>query len=289
MKRKSLLFLVSLLMLSIATCTTFAVQNIASKKEKIPILMYHHLAYNAEGLNTSITSPNKFKQEMIYIKKLGYNTIHFKDYISYKEKGTALPDNPIIITFDDGYYSNYQYAYPILKELNMKATISIVGWSVGREYNKDNKTLIYKHFSWEQAKEMYDSGFIDIQHHTYDLHSDDGITKGVNRKPNETQTQYEKRFIDDTLKMKNLIESKIGNEVIVYTYPYGISNPTTEKLIKKMGFKISLTVNNGVSNFTSGLYLLDRISMTPKIKSIDLMKNILFEQSMIIKEGENKQ
>lgn len=252
------------------------------EQNKIPILIYHHLTPDSKQWNYSTISPEKFKKEMLYLKSLGYTTINFKDYIEYKENGKKLPDNPIIITLDDGYYSNYEYAYPILKELKMKATISVIGWAVGREYNKDNATPISRHFTWEQAKEMYDSGLIDIQNHSYDLHESNNIIIGTDKFPNETQLQYEKRFKEDTLKAKQLIETKVGNKVIVYTYPYGTYNETAEKILKELGFKVSLTTENGLSDFNNGLYLLKRINM-PNIKSQALINDILQMQNENIK------
>ncbi|HOA20402.1 MAG TPA: polysaccharide deacetylase family protein [Sedimentibacter sp.] len=244
------------------------------EKNKIPILIYHNLTYDSSKWNDVTISPDKFREEMISLKKLGFTTIHFKDYIEYREKRKKLPRNPIIITFDDGYYSNYKYAYPILKDLNMKATISVIGWSVGRQYNKDNITPIARHFTWAQAKEMYDSGYIDIQNHSYDLHDLNSITKGTEKSQYETQAEYERRFREDTLKQKKLIESNVGNEVIVYTYPYGIYNETNEKILKELGFKVTLTTESGISDLDNGLNILKRINMSG-IESKELINQIL--------------
>jgi len=245
-----------------------------TEQNKIPILIYHNLTFDSSQWNDITISPDKFREEMISLKKLGFTTIHFKDYIEYKENKKKLPSNPIIITFDDGYYSNYKYAFPILKELNMKATISVIGWSVGREYNKDNTTPITRHFTWAQAKEMYDSGLIDIQNHSYDLHDLNSITKGTEKSPHESQEEYEKRFREDTLKQKKLIESNVGNDVIAYTYPYGIYNETNEKVLKELGFKVSLTTESGISELDNGLFILKRINMSG-IKSYELINQIL--------------
>ncbi len=250
---------------------------------RIPILMYHHISEDPLEWNSSIISPDKFREDMLYLKALGYNTIHFKDYIDFIENGKELIDNPILITFDDGYLSNYQYAYPILKELDMKATISIVGWSVGRKYHKDGSTPIYEHFTWEQAKEMYNSGTIDIQHHTYDLHNEGDVLhygKGVSRKENENEEDYIKRFTNDTVKLKKLIEQNIGNEAILYVYPYGMYNETTEKIIKELGFKVSVTTKMGITPISDELYLLNRINMPSDVSSPELMKKILEYQGI---------
>lgn len=231
------------------------------KNINVPILMFHHLSLDSSKWNYITMSPDRFEEKMHKLKQSGFNTISFKDYIDYINGKMVLPKNPIIITFDDGYYSNYEYAFPILKKLNMKATISVVGWSMGRELGKDNISSINKHFTWEQAKEMYDSGLIDIQSHSYDLHDYNRDSMGVNRKAYESQEQYEKRFKDDTYKMMNLIKTHIGNEPLVYTYPYGIYNETTEKVLKELGYKVTLTTIDGVSEVFDDLFLLKRINV----------------------------
>lgn len=261
-----------------------------SEQFKIPILMYHHLSEDSSKWNSGVVSPDKFREDMLYLTTLGYTTIHFGEYIDFLENGSTLPDNPILITFDDGYYSNYEYAYPILKKYNMKATFLIIGWSVGRTTFIDSDKPIIPHFSWEEAKEMYDSGLVDIQHHTYDLHSPEGLSYGyqvpcsigVDKIPNETQEEYEARFIADTIKLKNMIEEKIGNDVFVYAYPYGVHNETTEKLLQDLGFKVSLTTISGITDIKDSLIGLKRIHMPSDMCSIDLFKNILSEQGQDI-------
>ena len=249
-----------------------------SLDSKIPVLMYHHISSDPEAWNDIIISPEKFKEDMLYLKALGYNTIHFKDYFNAVENGTNLPENPIIITFDDGYRSNYVFAYPVLKELNMKATIFIIGWSVGGQYDGYDRKPFIPHFTWEEGKEMYDSGVIDIQNHSYDLHNfGDNITqgKGVSRLEEENIADYVSRFFEDTNKLTNLIEEKIGNDVIVFSYPYGIYNELSEIILEDMGFKASLSVHDGIRDFKNGHYLLERINMPNRIPSSKLMKKIL--------------
>ena len=119
---------------------------------------------------------------MQYIKDRGYEPISFEQLIEYHENRRELPEKPIIITFDDGYLSNYELAYPILKEFNFKAAIFVIGVSFG------NKDLAYPHFGWAEAREMKASGLVSIESHTYDLHRNDIL--GVSMFQGESVQDY---------------------------------------------------------------------------------------------------
>jgi peptidoglycan/xylan/chitin deacetylase (PgdA/CDA1 family) len=241
---------------------------------KIPVLMYHEVTTDSTKWDYATISPEKLRSDLTALRDNGFTPIFFKD-IDQARKGKAnLPVKPVLVTFDDGYYNNYEFAYPILQEMKMKATISVIGWSVGRQYHLDNVTLITRHFTWEEGKEMYDSGLVDIQSHSFNLHNQSDTENGVAPFPGESAADYTKRFKADTQKLKDLIESKIGNKVIVYTYPYGVYNETSEALIKELGFEYSLTVDDGVSDFNVSPYLLKRINAPIEMPSADLIKAI---------------
>jgi peptidoglycan/xylan/chitin deacetylase (PgdA/CDA1 family) len=251
----------------------------AAEPLKIPIITYHHLSDNPKDWNPSTVSTSKFKAEMVALKELGYTPIHFKDVLFAEEKAAKLPKYPILITFDDGYLSNYKLAYPILKELDMKATISVIGYNRGRG-SQDGEEInqVLRHFSWEQAREMYRSGLIDIQYHTFNLHkSGDGSFFGRGMMPlqYETSEDYQQRLQSDMKEMTRIIEHEVGNEVIVCTYPFGLYTSDSEKIAKKNGLKFTLTTKEGISNLSSSHYLLQRLNMDAFSSSYDLMKRIL--------------
>ncbi len=148
---------------------------IKSISTDVPVLLYHHIEPGADGSNGSIISLERFEEHMKALKENGYNAITCSDLISYAENGTKLPNKPILITFDDGYQSNYEYAYPILKKYGLKGTIFVIGSFFGSDTYKDTDMKIIPHFGMSEAQEMVDSGVIEIQSHTYDMHqSKDG-------------------------------------------------------------------------------------------------------------------
>ena len=110
---------------------------------EIPILCYHRIldvAANDEfpfdgGLIDA--SIDNFQWQMEYIKN-HYHPISFKSLLNFISGQGELPRRPIIITFDDGYDDNYINAFPILKKLNMPATIFLATGYIGK-----NKTFWY--------------------------------------------------------------------------------------------------------------------------------------------------
>ena len=80
------------------------------------------------GVSGSATiSPEAFRKQIQALSDAGYNAISLDQLRDYVYNGTPLPAKPIVLTFDDGYLSNYADAFPVLKEYNMKATISSIG------------------------------------------------------------------------------------------------------------------------------------------------------------------
>ncbi|HBY21648.1 MAG TPA: hypothetical protein DEG71_11725 [Clostridiales bacterium] len=189
-----------------------------NSKNLVPIIIYHNFDRNANKKDTSTFDINKFERNLIYLKNNGYNTIFAKDL------DKPLPEKPIVITMDDGYMSNYKLAFPLLKKYDMKATIFIIGWSVGAQ----NTHYSLSFFNWNQAKEMVDSKLIDIESHSYDLHSEKGYSygegkiceKGVGKLLNETDEDYIKRVKADYKKIYNLITEHLNYEPKVFAYPY---------------------------------------------------------------------
>ncbi|MBF0483601.1 MAG: polysaccharide deacetylase family protein [Candidatus Omnitrophica bacterium] len=90
------------------------------------ILSYHRVASSntfEELYPGMIVTADNFKLQMDFLKK-NYQIISLEELISAKDKA-SFPHNTAVITFDDGYYDNYEFAYPVLNELNLPATIFI--------------------------------------------------------------------------------------------------------------------------------------------------------------------
>ena len=222
----------------------------------IPILMYHHID-DTKGSSTIVSEKN-FRNQMKALKDAGYNTIHFDDLVEYTYNSKELPNNPICITFDDGYLSNYEIAYPILDELNMRATIFVIGSSVGKTKYKDTDHDITPHFSWEQANEMIQSGVMDIQSHTWDMHqwapfeSGKYVRESITKFDVENETRFRQVIEGDCSKIESKFIENLGYKPNILAYPRGqYTDVSTAELIEN-GYIVTLTTKPGTNRVIKG-------------------------------------
>ncbi len=196
----------------------------------VPIIMYHQVKNS--GFGNDCISPNEFENDLKYLKENNYNTITMTQLIDYVYDKKELPQNPVILSIDDGYLSTYLNVYPLLKKYNMKIVLSIVGKSVDDFSKVCDENINYSHATWDQVKEMQRSGLVEIQNHSYNLHK---ITKwryGCCQKTNESLEHYEEFLSNDLNKLQEEIMSVTGNSPNTFTYPYGKYNEKTEAIVK---------------------------------------------------------
>lgn len=147
----------------------------------LPIIMYHGIIKDESRPGTYVVTADEFESDLKYLKENGYTTVVVQDLLDYVKKGTPLPKKPIMLTFDDGFYNNYVYAYPLLQSYGAKMVLSPVGSFTDAFTKSGDKHAAYSYLNWEDIKTMSDSGLVEIQNHTYDLHSLDRSHNGSKR------------------------------------------------------------------------------------------------------------
>ena len=91
---------------------------------KLPILMYHSVSANANESKGLTISAEKLEEQFMFLKEKGYKTLHFSDLQAFKS-AKDFPEKAVIITFDDVYVNQLEYAYPLLKKHGLKACFYI--------------------------------------------------------------------------------------------------------------------------------------------------------------------
>lgn len=243
---------------------------------EVPILMYHAICENPSKEGKFVITKKAFEEDLKYLKQAGYNTISFSELISFVENNIPLPENPIILTFDDGYYNNYCYAFPLLKEYNAKAVISIIGKYTDLYSETPEENPNYSHITWEQAREMCDSGLVEIQNHSYNSHTTDKGRNGTKKKSGESEAAYIEYIYSDVGKLQEEINRNLGYTPTVFAYPFGSVSEASYDILKGMGFKATLSCSEKINEIHMGdsddLYMLGRFLRTNKRSAESILK-----------------
>jgi len=98
---------------------------------RLPILMYHDIT--VDGQTDALTvSHIQLEKQLAYLSENGYQSISLKQLSTYLFSGKPLPQRPLLITFDDGYYSNVAVLQPLLEKYNQRAVIFLVADFIGK-------------------------------------------------------------------------------------------------------------------------------------------------------------
>ncbi|MEE1024629.1 MAG: polysaccharide deacetylase family protein [Acutalibacteraceae bacterium] len=244
------------------TNQSVAVETISESNDEVylPIIMYHSLLKDKNLQNDYTISPDLFEADLKYITENGYTTITVSDLIAYVYEDKDLPDNCIMITFDDGYYNNYYYAYPLLEKYKCRAVISPIVSMTEKFTETEDVSVSYGYITTDDINEMIDSGYVEIQNHSYDMHT---ITprRGVEQKRGETLDEYKKIISEDITKAQTYIKENTGTTPQCFVYPFGAESESTLQIIKDLGFLCTLTCTEKANTITKdpdSLYELGR-------------------------------
>ena len=244
-------------------------------KIEVPILMYHSILRSTNTHGNYIISEAAFEAVLKYLKDNGYTTVVMQDLIDYVYKGKTLPEKPVVLTFDDGYFNNFFYAFPLLQKYNSKAVLSIIGYYTDLYTKTPDENPSYSHVTWNDVKKMMDSGLVEMQNHSYNLHTTDKGRNGSKKKKGESDAQYKAMLTEDLGKLQDCFKTNTGYTPNTFTYPFGSVSNASFDIIKEMGFKASLSCESGMNTITRDpecLYMLKRYLRTPKKSAESILK-----------------
>jgi peptidoglycan/xylan/chitin deacetylase (PgdA/CDA1 family) len=223
--------------------------------QTVPVLSYYRLSRNKPS-QIAITRDD-FKAQMKYLKDNGYHVITLEQLLGFLDYREQIPEKSVAITFDDGWISTYDIAFPILKEYGFPATIFIYTDFVG-----GGKAL-----SWKHIKELSEAGF-DIQCQTKTHRN---LTVLKNR---ESFKQYFNSLEMEINYPKKLIEKKLNKKCNCLAYPYGETNNLVIAMLKKHGYRAAFTIDNKSNPFFIDKYKISRSAIYGKY-DIEKFKNKL--------------
>jgi peptidoglycan/xylan/chitin deacetylase (PgdA/CDA1 family) len=235
---------------------------------KVIVLMYHHI--DAEESGATI-SPARFGTHMKLLHERGYNVISSEQFYRFMLHKEQVPNNAVVITFDDGYDSYRKYAVPIMNKYKMVGTHFIIGQS------SDLHNVATPHLTWDTMRKLKEEGH-SFYSHTYNLHYYANLNKaGTKTGPLltnriylkdagriETAIEYKKRITDDLSLMEQRLQEELDNEYGMLAFPYGAYNDTVKQILKQLDVNLFFTIKPGINKAGSDeVYRLN--AGTPKM------------------------
>ena len=205
------------------------------------VLVYHHLLPEAILVtlrhDSVTTSLERFEEQMGYLATHGYRTLAPEDLLTYLRGRRTLPRRPVMVTFDDGYESNYVYAFPVLKRYRIKATIFLVtAWMHEAQPPYRPRQLSY--LTWPEIREMARSGLVSFGSHSDDLHRlQHGRPRGQVLPRSVVQADLEES--------RRKIEFNTGQFPLALAYPFGYRDQRLERATQAAGFQLGFGTDAG--------------------------------------------
>lgn len=216
--------------------------------KNIPILMYHSIAEQASPKFREFTvSPSLFSEHLAYLQQHNYTPITVTQLANMLTQGSpALPERPVIITFDDGFADFATAALPALKQYGFVATLYVATAYVNAtsRWLKSEGEEMRPMLSWEQLSEISAYG-VECGGHTHTHPQLDMLPLATAR--------------DEITGCKQLLEEHLGQPITSFSYPFGYHTTAVRRLTREAGYTSACAVGHAMSTTSSDLFALTRL------------------------------
>jgi len=203
-----------------------------------PILMYHYISSAPEDAGATLRDltvpPEQFATHLDFIRESGFTTITMRQLWQGMMGEIVLPEKPIVLTFDDGYWDAFAHATPLMLERGMTGTVFVVSSFMDQP----------GYLTWGQAQQMHNSG-IEIGCHSA-THPD------LSRADQATQ-------VEEIVSSTQAIESVLGSRPVSFCYPFGRQNRITRLTLQDQGYHTAVTTSDGTIHYANNPYRMRRV------------------------------
>lgn len=224
------------------------------KNRKLSAILNYHSIHPTHKF---ATKPEEFWRQMEYLKS-NFRVVSLLDFYKLKKTERDLPDKLAMVTFDDGYKDNYEYAFPILSKFGIKATVFVTTGFINGDINIAKDHITYcglRPLTWEQIRQM----------------SKSGILFGAHTHTHQVLAEISPENAEEEITMsRKILEKQLGKPVEMFAYPLGhrkTFNTQITGLLKKHHFKLACSTIWGSDNSNTDILALRRI----RIDAVDTM------------------
>jgi biofilm PGA synthesis lipoprotein PgaB len=241
-------------------------------REQLTVFAYHDVREDVKreyAADQYAISAENLAMHFAWLRDNRYNVVSLDQVLAATEGRRPLPPKAVLLTFDDGLASVYTTVYPMLKLFDYPALVSVVTAWIETEVEVvyENHLLSSRDFlTWEQMREMQDSGLIEIVSHTHDMHRGATGNPQGNQQPMavtrlyqdgyESSGTYMERVEEDIATSADLIKRNTGKSPRAIVWPYGKYNADLSNLAAMHGMDISFSLE--AANTLDGFAVLGR-------------------------------
>ena len=242
----------------------------------LPVLMYHSVC-NGEPTEYRVT-PEQLESDLEWLSENGYKSVTAAEVTAYANSRGDLPEKPVMITFDDGYYNNLAYALPLLEKYDMTAVVSVVGEYTDKDAAADPHVPSYSYLTWGDIGELSDSGRVEIGAHTYAMHSLYSGRKGCGKLAGEYEQEYRDALSEDIRLQQKGFKEHLGYVPTVFAYPFGNVSRESVPVLRENGYLMTLTCRelpNRITRDPDCLYGIGRFNRSGLYSTEEYMSEIM--------------
>ncbi len=221
----------------------------------VPVLLYHNISNLVYDDGT--VSPAVFSAQMEWLYANGYRTLSANEVEGFVKDGAG---QAVMITFDDGYASFMDYAFPLLNEYGFKATINIIGRVIDSHVLLDNQEAA---LSWDECRFLMSSGLVDLGCRSYALHLPGGVLSVSYPAIEKDLMQFQERYLKE-----------LGRRCTIIAWPSGIYDTKCIEIARKAGFVYFLTSNEGYIGRRSAVSEIPRLNINGKLDLVSFQQHI---------------
>jgi peptidoglycan/xylan/chitin deacetylase (PgdA/CDA1 family) len=207
---------------------------VVDQNAQVIIYGYHRFVNKVRHPDTEIM-PQDFEKQMQMLKDRGITVIGMQDLLAWRRGEKSIPPRAAVISFDDGWKSQYDVAWPIMKKFGYTFTMFIYTEGVRGGHFSGGESA-----TWEMLAEMRDAG-IDIEAHSA-THQD--LRKPYDKvaKKRLSPPEYEEWLQNEVVGCKQLLEQRLGIKVNCFAVPYGFYNQHVKDIARNAGYEAMFTV-----------------------------------------------
>jgi peptidoglycan/xylan/chitin deacetylase (PgdA/CDA1 family)/SAM-dependent methyltransferase len=216
--------------------------------DQLPILVYHHVAPGAEAGSQFHIAPEAFAEQLAYLRSAGFRSVDLEEWRGAMAVHRPLPGMGVMITFDDGYRSFAEYAWPLLRRYGFGAMVFVVtgevgGWNRWDEGRRDQAELM----DWDELGALHAEG-VELGAHSETHPRMTELTPG--------------QIVRESARSRVAMTRRIGIAPVAFAYPYGLTDGVVQHLVGACGYRYGLSVRGACCRLHDRLLAMPRIEVS---------------------------